>query len=147
MDNLSAFVETLQDLMMQRNIKLVDLSKTTKITLPVFYAWFNKTAIPTIKNLIILSSYFDCSVDYLCGRTEHSIMKATNPTAFHVRFSFIMNKSGMSFRELSAKTKVSLSGLHGFVKGTRKPLLENLIRLANFFDCSLDYLLGLSDDV
>ncbi|MCL2555657.1 MAG: helix-turn-helix domain-containing protein [Firmicutes bacterium] len=147
MDNLSAFVESLQDLMTTKDIKPTDIHKATKISLNVIYAWFRHDCIPTVDSLSVLSNYFDCSVDYLCGRTEHSIIKAVNPTPFHIRFSFIMNKSGMSFRELSTKTKVSLAGLHGFIKGTRKPLLDNLIRLATFFECSLDYLLGLSDDI
>ncbi|MCL2751351.1 MAG: transcriptional regulator [Firmicutes bacterium] len=142
MDNLSAFVETLQDLMLVRRIKPDDINRSTGISLSVIYTWLKKSAVPNLNSLVVLSDYFGCSVDYLCGRTEHNSVASVNPTPFPDRFRFLINKSGVSIRKLSAETRISTSGIQRFLKGTGKPLLENLVRLAVFFDCSVDYLIG-----
>ena len=142
MDNLSVFVETLQDLMITRNVKPSDIYKATKISQNVIYAWLRKEAVPTVNTLVVLADYFGCSVDYLLGRTEHNTAKVTNPATFPDRLRLLIDKNGTPRRKLSAETKISMCGIQRFLTGTGKPLLDNLIRLAVFFDCSVDYLLG-----
>ena len=143
MDNLSLFVETLQGIMIARNIKPKDIKEVTKISLPVIYEWLKKAAVPKLNSLILLSEYFQCSIDYLCGRTYNDVfVKAANPIPFPERFRFILNKSGVPIRKLSAETKISTSGIQRFLKGTGKPLFDNLIILAAYFGCSIDYLVG-----
>jgi len=143
MNNLSVFGDSLQDLMITRNVKPDDIHKATKISLNVIYAWLRNEIMPKLNSLIILADYFDCSVDYLCGRREQdTFAKSTNPSQFCDRLRHLMNSSGISIRKLSAETKISTSGIHRFLTNTGKPLLDNLIRLTVYFDCSIDYLLG-----
>jgi transcriptional regulator with XRE-family HTH domain len=148
MDNLSLFVETLQDLMLQKNVKPDDIHRSTNISLNVIYAWLRKSVVPTLNSLIVLADYFECSVDYLCGRTEHnSFSKSVVPSSFPERLRLLMTERGVPRRKLSAETKISMCGIQRFLSDTGKPLLDNLIRLAVFFDCSVDYLLGRSDNI
>jgi len=148
MENLSNFVETLQDLMLVKNVTPANIHKDTKISLNVIYGWFRKVNIPKLNSLIVLSDYFECSIDYLCGRTEHNFFnKSLNPSTFSERFRLLIDKKKVTRRKLSAGAKISTGCIQRFLTDTGKPLLDNLIRLANFFECSLDYLLGLSDDV
>ena len=48
--------------------------------------------------------------------------------------------------ELSQKTDIPQSLLSNYKNGKKKPALENIIKLADFFDVSTDYLLGRTDN-
>ena len=42
--------------------------KETRISWGVFYNWLNGKTLPSVDNLVKVSKYFLCSVDYLLGR-------------------------------------------------------------------------------
>ena len=143
MEHLSAFVDSLQEIMTIRNIKPVDIHKATGISFQAIYGWLKNNIMPKLSSLEILADYFECSVNYLCGRKGKStIIKRAVWSSFSERLRMLMNKNGISIRKLSAETKISTSGIHRFLTGTGQPLLENLTRLSVFFDCTIDYLLG-----
>lgn len=48
----------------------------------------------------------------------------------------------ISQKELAQKLNIAPSTLNGYLKGHRSPDYQTLIRLADFFDVSTDYLLG-----
>lgn len=47
--------------------------------------------------------------------------------------------------ELSKKSGVSASNITKYERGIRLPTVEILVQLAQFFDVSVDYILGLED--
>lgn len=47
--------------------------------------------------------------------------------------------------KLSKATTISSGNISDWKSGRSKPALESLIKIANHFDCSVDYLLGLTD--
>lgn len=144
MDNLSLFVEALQDLMNEKNIKPVNLHNDTKINLTVIYDWLKKAATPNMKNLIILSTYFECSIEYLTGRTDNrNFAVSRNPETFPLRLRSLLKRSKISIRKISTETGISKSAISYFLNGSVEPLLDNIIKLANYFGCSIDYLVGL----
>ena len=146
MDNLSLLVDSLHDLMISRNIKLDDIYKATNVSPNSIYAWLRNEKIPTLKSLVLLADYFECSVEYLCGRVElDTFVRSANPSTFSERLRLLMKKNGVSQRILNADTKISTSSIHHFLTGTSKPLLDNLIKLSVYFDCSIDYLIGRED--
>ena len=49
-------------------------------------------------------------------------------------------------KDVAASIGLSLRGYQYYEKGQKEPTLSVLIRLADFFDVSLDYLVGRSDD-
>ena len=148
MDNLSRFVESLQELMVQRNITPENIHQAANLSLNVIYAWQRKAAMPNLISLVTLADYFNCSVDYLCGCVEQpSFVKSDTPSSFPERFRLLLTEKGITRRRLSAQTKISMCGIQRYLTGTGRPLLDNLIKLAVFFDYSIDYLLGRTDDI
>ena len=143
MDNLSLFVDSLQGLMAERNIKPDDIRAATKISLPVIYNWLRKSAMPTLQSLIILSGYFQCSLEYLTGRADKNyFVLPNNFKTFPERLRLLLNKNKVSIRKLAKETQIAKSAVSYFLNGSVEPLLDNLIKLANYFDCTLDYLIG-----
>ena len=49
-------------------------------------------------------------------------------------------------KDIAASIGLSLRGYQYYEKGQKEPTLSVLIRLADFYDVSLDYLVGRSDD-
>lgn len=59
----------------------------------------------------------------------------------------LMAEKGINQRQLSAKAEIPPTTISGWLKADRLPDYSALIKLAEYFDVSADYLLGLSDDL
>ncbi len=53
---------------------------------------------------------------------------------------------GITQTELANLLEITQQGYANYENGRREPDIKTLIRLANFFDVSLDYLIGATDD-
>ena len=53
---------------------------------------------------------------------------------------------GLTQKSLSEKLKIGQATIAGYENGDREPHIYSLIAYANFFECSVDYLLGREDD-
>ena len=56
-----------------------------------------------------------------------------------------MIDANLSLSKLSKLSKVPKSALSVYIHGSSYPLVTNLIKISNFFDVSVDYLLGRTD--
>lgn len=74
-------LSNLKELLSKRGEKL-NLSNATGISTGNISDWFNKNkkAMPSAEALDSIANYFDCSVDYLLGRTNIKEMNKTNQT-------------------------------------------------------------------
>ena len=54
--------------------------------------------------------------------------------------------AGLTQKQLAIEIGASERGIQNYELGERKPTYEILIALADYFDVSLDYLVGRSDD-
>ena len=48
----------------------------------------------------------------------------------------------VSSKQIGEMTGISKRSINGYLVGEVKPSIEHLIKLANLFECSLDYLVG-----
>ena len=60
-------------------------------------------------------------------------------------FSELLQKNNVSAYALSRETKITQSCLSSYRSGSQLPSAENLILIADYFDVSIDYLLGRTD--
>ena len=56
-------------------------------------------------------------------------------------------ESGLTQNELSEKLGIGQATIACYENGKREPHIFNLIAYADFFECTLDYLVGRSDDL
>lgn len=59
---------------------------------------------------------------------------------------FLIKKENISLLSLEKKTGVSNAQLGKYLLGKYEPSLSNAVKIANYFNCSLDYLTG-NDDI
>ena len=64
---------------------------------------------------------------------------------FSIRLKELRMNKGLSQRELASIFKVSTGTVGNWEVGTREPDYTTLMKLANFFNVSVDYLLGRED--
>ena len=62
------------------------------------------------------------------------------------RLQELRKKVGMTQKQLAELMGVKPHSIQRLEYGTSRPSVENLVRLADIFDVSLDYLIGRSDD-
>ncbi|MFR5833806.1 MAG: helix-turn-helix domain-containing protein [Acutalibacteraceae bacterium] len=62
-----------------------------------------------------------------------------------LRIKELREDKGISQKELAMRFKMSAGNLCDWEKGRTEPDIETLIRLADFFDVSVDYLIGRVD--
>ncbi|GAA3402045.1 helix-turn-helix domain-containing protein [Paenibacillus hodogayensis] len=62
------------------------------------------------------------------------------------RIAYLREKRGLTQEELSVKLGISRAALSHYETNRREPDYDTLKNIANFFDISLDYLLGRTND-
>lgn len=65
---------------------------------------------------------------------------------FSIRLKELRTDKGLKQTEMSDKLNISTRGYQNYEIGQREPKIDVLIALADFFDVSLDYLVGRSDE-
>lgn len=104
-----------------------------------------------IKNKI--ADYFNVSVDFLLGRTDDptpytQAMGRVNRIKienFSDRLKQLRNEKGVLQRELADYLNVSRVTITQYENGSRSPDDETKKKIAEYFNVSLDYLMGFSD--
>jgi len=133
----------LNEIMEERGVTPKQLSETTRISINSIYNWRKGTAFQIyLSNLIKLCDALNCSLEFLVGRAEavlDYIPKKCPP--FYGRLREIMKEKNITRYRLVKETKIYDNYLTIWKKG-RDPQLYNLIELANYLGCTLDYLVG-----
>lgn len=65
---------------------------------------------------------------------------------FGERLASLRNEKGLSQYDLAEKLDFSRGQIGNYEQGTREPDFATLIKIADFFQVSTDYLLGRSED-
>lgn len=65
---------------------------------------------------------------------------------FGAHLKELRKANGVTQKQLAANIGASERGIQQYELGERKPTYDMLIALADYFDVSLDYLVGRSDD-
>ncbi|MCL2556067.1 MAG: XRE family transcriptional regulator [Firmicutes bacterium] len=145
MNNLSNFSERLKELLFDNDITPEQLATAIDVARSTVYRW---TAAPmqiTRANLIAVSNYFKCSIEYLTGRsfdTRELKPKDCPPFALHIHA--VMKEKGFTTYSLRKVSRFDGSYFRKWEAG-EEPGLPLLIELAKLFDCTLDYLVGRED--
>lgn len=130
-------------LMAEGEIKSPQLAKYTGIDCSTISTLLRGDGLPHINTLVALADYFNCSADYLLGLTD-----TPNETQFKKRppfseqLTFLLKHFKVTKYRIEKDTGFTEKTVNRWHNGKTQPTIESLIRLAKYFDCSLDFLLG-----
>lgn len=143
MDILSKLSERLNDLMNEAEIKTPELSDKTGIDQSAIARILRAERMPSLNSLTIIADFFHCSTDYLLGLSDTLDEKtfAKRPP-FSEQLTFLLSHFNISKYRLEKETKLTEETVNRWHKGKYEPTIESLVRLAKYFDCSTDFILG-----
>lgn len=142
MSNSSNFAETLNELIIVRDLSPKQIAEAISLSVKTIYSWMNNTNYPTLSNIIALSDYFRVPLDFLAGRSDKTEPFYSMPCPpFPQRLRHVMKEKGISTYFMRKNTRFGAGCFSKWDDGA-DPLLPTLIELGNILECSIDYLVG-----
>ena len=143
MNILDCFVENLKDLMFDNQMSTKDLSNNLNLTLSQCQRYLRKANLPTFSTIVKIADYFNCSIDYMLGLAPYLIDDKLNYTPpFNETFTQILTNRGITRYQIHKALHISTYALSNWYHGERTPTIDSVMRLAEYFDCTIDTLLG-----
>lgn len=138
------FKELIDELGLKNKTEIV---KRMGITYATFSKAYNYGIFPTVPILIRVADFFDVSVDYLIGNAENEkFIKSEHPKKFTERLEELKtSKEIATTYELAQRVHIHRNNIAQWMKHDYIPSIDDLILIADFFDVSLDYLVGRTD--
>ncbi len=143
MDNLSLFVERLNEYMSERDLNATTLADKIKCSRVTVSGLLNEVHVPSTDIIIALIEYFNCSADYLLGLVEYprsDEFKRVKPFGDTLRKC--LKENGKTEYRLQKDLNISRSLTYRWLSNKALPKIDSLIKLKKYFGCSVDYLLG-----
>ena len=143
MINLSEFSERLSALIFENNLNRKTLAQNTGISAACITHYLQDKRLPTIKSLVLLADYFNRSTDFLLGREEENLsltFKKCPP--FDEQIVIIAKHFCKSYYAFYKELNLPESTFFEWKNGSSKPTLESIIKIADHFDCRVDFILG-----
>ncbi|MDG4969493.1 helix-turn-helix domain-containing protein [Lactococcus lactis] len=134
---MSLFNEQLKTLRKINGLTQKELAEKLKIKQNSYSDWENGKSEPNIEMLVRIADYFDVSIDYLLGGKMKNITEE-----FSLCLKKLRMKRKLSQKQIAEELKISQQQYSKWEGGIITPNAETLVRLANYFDVSIDYLLG-----
>lgn len=142
MDVLKGFSERLIELMQENGLNAEKLSKKLGVAPTIIRRWCLPQKDIYYSNLLQAANYFNCSLDFLCGRSDIVLdFVPQECPPFMEWLPTVIKERGKSTYKIFKDTRIKSSYFAKWRKG-REPLLSSLGILADYLDCSLDRLVG-----
>lgn len=140
---MSDFVERLSELMFERGLNKKTLAQEIGISATSITHYLQDRHVPSVENLVKIADYFQRSTDFLIGREEENLTLTFKPCPpFSKQLDVLKKHFKCSAYQIYNSTNISKSGYYDWKSGRVQPSIENVIRLAEHFDCRVDFILG-----
>lgn len=134
---MSVFAEQLKTLRKKNSLTQKELAEKVGVKQNSYANWENGNREPNIEMLVRIADYFDVSLDYLLGGKMKNITEE-----FSLCLKKLRMKRKLSQKQIAEELKISQQQYSKWEGGIITPNVETLVRLADYFDVSVDYLLG-----
>ena len=143
MINLSKFSEVLGELIFDGGLTAKSLAAALGAEPSTITRYLKGERVPSVENLVAIANYFNCSTDFLLGKTdENSVHAFKICPPFGEQIEYLKNYFKCSSYKIYHDTGISKSRYYDWKNGKRTPSVDNIIKLAELFDCSTDFILG-----
>ncbi len=145
------FISNINALRKENKLTQPQLAKETGLSKSAISSWESGERIPSAIAIIKLSQYFEVTSDYLLKISNdnkciyYSDKSEIDMSIFRERLLKLRKNMNLTIYDLENILKLSKSALHTWEKGISIPNAQAVIKLADYFNVTTDYLLGLSD--
>lgn len=145
--NFDIFSDSIKEHLEIYSITKKEFAKRANVSERNVCLWVNKTNYPNLDSLIKVANYLNYSLDYLLGRNDQEkYYPSAQPTNFLLRLQGLIEKEGVHPNRIARICNFRNSNFSKWKKGTQ-PKPEILSALADYFNVSVDYLVGRSDSI
>ncbi len=143
---MSDFNEVLKDLLLEKGYNQTDFANLLNIDLSTVNRYLSGNQMPILEIAIKIADTFNYSMDYLFGKAEINQIKSFHTCPpFSQRFRFLLKHFHKTQINLNEDAKISKSVIYYWLSGKRMPSMDNIIKLSNYFGCSIDFVIGRVD--
>jgi transcriptional regulator with XRE-family HTH domain len=129
--------------MTEYNYNQVEVEKITGIMHTNISDFLSGKHLPSFENLVKLIDCFNTSADYFLGLDDiPTTEKLCEILPFNERLRYVLKYFSVSQEKLKKDLFISSSVVYKWVSGKSLPSIESLVKLAEYFDCSVDFLIG-----
>lgn len=142
MEDIIFIGDRIKELISERGTDIKTLAENLGLNQNVVYRWLKHYTSIKLSNLIKLSDYFNCSIEYLSGRKgyeEFFTPKSAPPFAQSLKK--ILKQKNITVYKILKDTFISSAAFHKWFNGA-EPQLDTLIILADYIGCTIDTLVG-----
>ena len=140
---LSKFAENLLALMEEHTIKAPALGEKLNLHRTSITRYLCGERLPNYEDFVAIVEYFNVSADVLLARTEYCDVTTFHPVQpFGTILQKVMKDNGVSQYRLQKDLHFSSATTNAWVNNKKLPAMDRVDRLADYFDVSVDYLLG-----
>lgn len=140
---MSKFSLILEELIFDNKFNLKNFAKAVKISESSLTDYTKHDGLPTVKNLIKIADFFNCSTDFLLGREEENkylTFKKCPP--FSEQLKFLISYSGHKPSYFYTDTDIPKSRFYDWLGNKRQPSVDNVVKIAKLLDRRVDFVLG-----
>ena len=140
---MSKLSKRITEFMVELNLNAPQLAKELSVDRTDINRFLRAERTPNYSCFINMVYYFICSADYLLGLTDiHTEEPLHEVLPFGERLRGLLKEQKISQAQLIRELPISSAVPYKWLSGKNFPSLESLIRLAQYLDCSVDYLIG-----
>ena len=138
------FSVRLDEIMKDKNIKEEELAKGLELKdASMVYRWLKSVHVPTLKRANEIANFFNCSLDYLAGRTDDfKTVKAQPLKPFGENLRKAIDNSKFSQNKIIRELNVSTHSIVSWLNNKTIPNFSSVIKLADYLNISIDELVG-----
>lgn len=139
---MHSFSEQLTELCLDKNVKSNELAQAIGVSISTVNDWKRGKFNVFLSNALRLADYFECSLEYLMGRSETILdyMPKQCPE-FYSHFLAVAKERGYTTYRLRKDSPIKGAHLNKWKQGA-DPLLPTLQVAADFLGVTIDYLVG-----
>ena len=144
---MSKFAETLLSLMNERGLNAPALGELLDTDRTNITRYLRGERLPLFKGFVAMLTFFNISADVLLGRQDYSTTTTFLPIPpFGATLRKVMQETNTTQYKIVKELHISGSTLYNWLTNNSLPTIENLDKLADYMDVSIDYLLGRTDN-
>ncbi len=134
--------ERLIELMTLQNLNNEALGSVLNVSGKTIGRWKKGLYSIKLSNALKLANYFNCSLDFLTGRSENMLDFTPKPCPpFYEHFRAFLSHKKISRNKINRETNIKSSHFVDWKNGS-DPNIISLIELADYLDITLDTLVG-----
>jgi len=140
---MSKFAENFSALMEEKNLNAPALAKIIKTDRTNITRYLRGERLPLFKVFVSLLEYFNVSADVLLGKIDYCEVQSFLPIQpFGTVLRKVMSETKVSQYRIEKDLHISGGTMYNWLINKSLPNVENLVKLADYMDVSVDYLLG-----